>query len=133
MFELELSNQSHSILLLRNDLNNKDIEIVELKGQLQDSRIKMERLIKEKDKQLRDKNTANARYRIHQNVNIDLINDSLREDLEVKMQMISTLQKEIGLYEARHQPNGNDGQLDTKDLIKRAKEKVHFCSFTYSI
>lgn len=64
MFELEISNQSHSILLLRNELNNKDIEIVELKGQLQDLRIKMERLVKEKEKQIRDKNIANSRYNI---------------------------------------------------------------------
>ncbi len=64
MFELEMSNQSHTILLLRNDLNNKDIEIVELKGLLQDSKIKMERMMKEKDKQIRERSEANIRYSI---------------------------------------------------------------------
>ena len=65
MFELEISNQSHSILLLRNELNNKDIEIVELKGQLQDLRIKLERQLKEREKQIRDKSMANSRYVHH--------------------------------------------------------------------
>lgn len=51
----------------------------------------------------------------------------MREDLEAKMQMISTLQKEVGIYEARNhhqQPSSAGGQPDNRDISKHTKEKV---------
>ena len=62
MHELEMSNQSHVIMLLKTEVNNKDMEIVEFKAQLQEYRMKCEKLLKEKDKVIQERNQANSRH-----------------------------------------------------------------------
>lgn len=62
MHELEISSQSQQILQLRTEINNKDMEIVEFKTRLQEYRMKCEKLLKEKDKVIQERNIANNRY-----------------------------------------------------------------------